>query len=177
MKKGFTLIETLVAIAIMMLAIAGPLTIAHKGVQSALYAKDQVTAYYLAQDAVEYVRAIRDHNFLANTSWLTGLALVCKSPKLCSIDTTVSVTSLQITECSPKCNPLSYDSVSGNYNTSGSVSSPFSRTITITTPTSASGPTDTDGFNATVHVTVSWDTGLFTQTFTVKENLMNLYEI
>ena len=71
-KKGFTLIETLVAILILTTAIAGPLTIASRGLNAALIAKDQTTASYLAQDAIEYVRAVRDTNRLLGGDWLTG---------------------------------------------------------------------------------------------------------
>ena len=50
--RGFTLIETLIAVLILTTAIAGPLTIASKGLTATLVAKDQISAFYLAQDAV-----------------------------------------------------------------------------------------------------------------------------
>jgi prepilin-type N-terminal cleavage/methylation domain-containing protein len=70
--NGFTLIETLVAILILTIAIAGPLTIASRSLNSALIAKDQMTAQYLAQDAIEYIRYARDTNSLSGGDWFTG---------------------------------------------------------------------------------------------------------
>ena len=40
-SSGFTLIETLVAISLLLIAVASPLTIAQKGLASAIYAKDR----------------------------------------------------------------------------------------------------------------------------------------
>ena len=61
---GFTLIETLVAVAIIMLAIAGPLVSANRALVSAYIARDQLTASYLGQEGVEYVRRMRDSVYL-----------------------------------------------------------------------------------------------------------------
>ncbi len=55
-SSGFTIIETLVAITILMIAIAGPITIAKKGLNASLYARDQVTASFLAQDMMESIK-------------------------------------------------------------------------------------------------------------------------
>lgn len=63
--KGFTLIETMVAIAILTLAVAGPLYTASRAIVAAQNARDQLTASYLAQEGIEYVRALRDKAFLA----------------------------------------------------------------------------------------------------------------
>ncbi len=73
-QQGFTIIETLVAITILMIAIVGPLTIAHKGLQAANQARDQIVASYLAQDAIEYVRNVKENNIRAGRYWLTGFA-------------------------------------------------------------------------------------------------------
>lgn len=61
---GFTFVETLVAITVLLLGIIGPLTIAQKGIQSAYNANEQVTAVFLAQEAIEAVRELRDTNAL-----------------------------------------------------------------------------------------------------------------
>lgn len=65
-QKGFTIIETLVAITILMISIAGPLTIAQKSLMAAIYAKDQVIASYLAQDLMEDIKNNRDNYILSN---------------------------------------------------------------------------------------------------------------
>lgn len=65
-KKGFTLIETLVAISIMTIAIVGPMTTASRALLAAYTARDQLSASYLAQEGTEYVRLMRDTMYLAN---------------------------------------------------------------------------------------------------------------
>lgn len=59
--RGFTLVETLVAITILMIAIAGPLAIVSKGMRTALYSKDQMAAAFLAQETMESVKNGRDN--------------------------------------------------------------------------------------------------------------------
>lgn len=61
-KNGFTLIETLVAISILMIAIAGPLTVANKAYTSAQDARNQTIAYNLAQEGLEYINNIKSNN-------------------------------------------------------------------------------------------------------------------
>lgn len=86
-NNGFTIIETLVAVAILMISIAGPLTIAHKGLLTAIQARDQVTASYLAQDAMEYVKNLRDNNKIATRLWLTGFESCNSEANRCGVDT------------------------------------------------------------------------------------------
>ncbi len=59
-SRGFTLIESLVAVSILMVAIVSPMTIAQKGLGSAMFSKDQMTASFLAQDAIEFIKNKRD---------------------------------------------------------------------------------------------------------------------
>lgn len=63
--KGFTLIETMVAVAILAIAIAGPMYTANRAIVAAELSQDQLTASYLAQEGIEYVRAMRDDEYLA----------------------------------------------------------------------------------------------------------------
>jgi prepilin-type N-terminal cleavage/methylation domain-containing protein len=85
---GFTLIETLVAIAILMTVIAAPLTAANKGLGTALNARDQLTASLLAQDVVEYVKNIKSVNFAEDPdTWLDGLS-GCTENSICRLDST-----------------------------------------------------------------------------------------
>ena len=60
--RGFTIVETLVAITVLMIAIAGPLVVASKGLFGALASKDQMVAAYLAQESMETIKNIRDNN-------------------------------------------------------------------------------------------------------------------
>lgn len=76
-KSGFTLVEALVAISILMIAIASPMTLAQKGLSTATLSKDQMTATFLAQDAIEAVKNIRDQialdpNNESDIDWLQG---------------------------------------------------------------------------------------------------------
>jgi prepilin-type N-terminal cleavage/methylation domain-containing protein len=74
MKRGFTIIETLVAITILMISIAGPLTIANQAITSAVTAKNQMIATGLAQEALEYINNIKDNNLVTGqTNWLHSI--------------------------------------------------------------------------------------------------------
>jgi len=92
--KAFTLIEALVAISILMIAIASPMTLAQKGLSTAVLSKDQMIASFLAQDAIEAVRNIRDQIAVSQTSgdWLTGNGnqflkpCICSTPEQCNFD-------------------------------------------------------------------------------------------
>ena len=66
-KRGLTMVETLVAISILTIAVVGPLGIIAQALHSSYYTRDQMTAYYLAQEAVEYVRNLRDTEGIAIT--------------------------------------------------------------------------------------------------------------
>lgn len=92
-KKGFTLIEMLIAVLLLTTAVAGPMTIASRGITASVVAKDQVTAFFLAQDAVEYIRYQRDTNKLAGDDWLAGIGGGaapggCESANGCLLDST-----------------------------------------------------------------------------------------
>jgi type II secretory pathway pseudopilin PulG len=74
LKQGFTIMETLVAISLLLLAITGPMVFAQNGLRAAFQSRDQVTAFYLAQDAIEFIKNRRDHNILEKESgeWLSS---------------------------------------------------------------------------------------------------------
>lgn len=167
-SSGFTLIETLLAVLLLATAIAGPLTIAQKGLSSSLIAKDQVGAFFLAQDAVEYVRFKIYSNKLAGASWLTGLV----GAGLCSAGgaTTCRVDSVQdtVAACSGACPVLNYDSANRFYSYTTGAQSPqrYVRTVAITTPVGSNAS------EATLSVTVAWTgAGGIAHSIVVRENV------
>lgn len=77
-KKGFTIVESLVAISILMIAVLGPLVVVSQAFKVSFFARDQMNSFYLAQEAIEYVRNTRDRNSLVETdpnNWLNGIAV------------------------------------------------------------------------------------------------------
>jgi prepilin-type N-terminal cleavage/methylation domain-containing protein len=181
-NKGFTLIETLIAVLVLMMAITGPLTLAEKGLHVTLIAKDQDTAFYLAQDAIEYVRWVRDTNKLSGGDWLTGAGgggnirdlTVCKSASgstQCRVD---SLQNLQTTivgcsgDTNGVCKPLQYNSTNNYFSYTSGTASIFTRTVSIATPVGSNSG------EAAVIVTVSWyDQGSLQRSITVRENIFD----
>lgn len=97
--RGFTLIEAMVAVTILTLSIAGPLYTANSAIVASMIARDQLTASYLAQEGIEYVRALRDYEYLAAyhlggasvsadawSNFLTRIEAKCLSPLSCTLD-------------------------------------------------------------------------------------------
>lgn len=176
-SRGFSLFETLVAIFILLLAVTGSMSLTQKSLSSSYYSRDQVIASFLAQDAVEYIRSIRDKNTITSLAtgtlspWMTGLSTCIGST--CKIDTTKDY-STGITSCVSGSCPLYFNSTNGAYthDTSGTVLSRFSRSVTMTYVTGSSNQ------EISIVVTVKWKTGSFSiQTFQVRENLTNWGEI
>lgn len=79
-RGGFTLIETLVAITFLSIAIVAPMSLVSQSLSTAYYARDQVTAFNLAQEGLETVRAIRDGNILENALFNTNADILTGIP-------------------------------------------------------------------------------------------------
>jgi prepilin-type N-terminal cleavage/methylation domain-containing protein len=72
-NRGFTLVETLVAISILLIAVVGPISLIGDALHKLYYAKDQMIAINLAQEGIEVVRQVRDSNMLSGVAWDTGI--------------------------------------------------------------------------------------------------------
>ncbi len=185
-SSGFTIIETLVAIAILLLAITAPLTIAERGLASAEASRHEITAFYLTQEAIEYIRNIRDMNAIAKlgggSDWLQGLDL-CKgapaSEKGCGVDPTAPFEAQTIL-CDvshENCSLYQYRSVrkdlDGLYGhrltEEGWIKTDMTRKIYVNEIQ--------PGVEATIQVVMTWRAGsLGLRTLTVGENIFNWYD-
>jgi len=66
-QAGFSLVEVLVAISILLIATVGPMTIAAQALKSAQYSREQNTAFFLAQEGIEAVILLRNEAGIAHT--------------------------------------------------------------------------------------------------------------
>jgi len=170
-ESGFTIIESLIAIVVLVFAVTGTFAAVQSALSTSIFAKNQVTAFFLAQEAVEYIINTRDTNILSGNGWLTGIAdgsSACDFGKFCIVDATVN--SNAFTSCSapnPNNCPVLKQSTSGNtlygYNPSWT-DSQFKRYIQLQSVNS-------NEILATVNV--SWTKGFLSKTITVKESIFN----
>ncbi|MBX9907058.1 type II secretion system GspH family protein [Patescibacteria group bacterium] len=193
LQKGFTLMETLIAITILVTAIAGPMTIAARGLQTAYYSKDEMVAVFLAQEAIELVRMKRDQYALANSGssfgWynastdVNGVPTICKElftvadDHGCGIDTRAKTFFDCGTDgggCRLKYDSATAASVNGSYfnnAVSGGALSPYTRKLFIY---DYSSPNDRE---IVVTARVSWQANLFSgrKQITIQERLFDHY--
>lgn len=163
-SRGFTLIETMVAIALLTISIVAPMSLTTQSLASAYYARDQITAFHLAQEAIESVRHVRDGNVLKNALGTpTDLLAGIPSGTPFTIDTTNDD---RMAACSGTCQVLR-KSNGGLYGYDATwTPTYFTRTATATLVPESND----DEINVTV--TVEWKTGSFnSRTFTISENL------
>jgi Tfp pilus assembly protein PilV len=161
-RRGFTLIETFVATSVLLVSLAGPLSIAAQSLRSAYYARDQVTAFYLAQEALEYIQAKRDQNYLAGSNWLSGLD-TCTNTN-CAVDFP-NFTHAACPGAAPGvCTPLLLRTSDKLFNMQTGNASIFTRTLRITSVSAN---------EVDVKVTVSWVSAGISRSFQLSEHLFN----
>lgn len=176
MKKGFTLIETIVAITILTFAVAGPLFTASRAIVAARAASYQLTASYLAQESVEYVRMLRDNHYLvayavepataSTTGWATFRTEVNPCViGICTFDPTGGLTNDQfLAACSGTCSKLYLTNQTNGIYTQENIGTqtPFTRTVKIS---------DVSGNEESVVSTVTWSFHNTSYTVTVIDHL------
>jgi len=170
-SRAFTLVETLVAISILLLSIGGPIFAVSNAVSSATLARDQITGFYLAQDALEYIRNLRDENTLRGGDWakFVGIVSPCIS-NICQVDTAFGYSARTLTPCpqSIGCQKLNYVGNIYDY-AAGGYPSIFTRSVKIIQPPA------TSDHEMDVQVTISWIPNNFSspKTFTVTDELLD----
>jgi prepilin-type N-terminal cleavage/methylation domain-containing protein len=141
-QSGYSLVEVLVAISILLLATVGPMTIAARSLQYAEFSSQQNTAYFLAQEGIEAVFKVRADAGIAALSsdpagdpwtWLGSVLGDCDDANGCGIDWQDETDFVQISNCGSNgesC-PIRYaDSMSrARYNHSSGDLTPYTRTM------------------------------------------------
>ncbi len=61
-EAGFTLLETVIALTVILAAVVGPVALITRGIFSFSFSKNKVIAVNLAQEGLEIIRLIRDNN-------------------------------------------------------------------------------------------------------------------
>lgn len=171
--RAFTLVETLIAIAVLAVALIGPFVAVQNALTASYIARDQLIASSLAQEGMEYIRSVRDNNYLNGRVWmdeLSSYACYGVTPtSYCTVDPTqgdVHSASTAMTAYSSLNNvPKLYLSSNSLYNQQNSgTATRFTRTVQMRTIS------DTE---VEVTVTVSWTTSRQSYSATVVDNLQN----
>ncbi|MDP3645694.1 MAG: type II secretion system protein [bacterium] len=175
--RGFTLVETLVAISLLTIAIVAPMSLTTQSLSAAYYSRDQVTAFFLAQEAIEGVRSVRDGNILKTalgtpTDLMAGITCTNGAPMTVDVHT-VPVT---IAACGGSCNvsatcpmlqtQVAQDSLYGYGSAPDWATTNFMRSMSATyVPGSGNN-------EIKISATVTWRTAAYQErTFTLSENL------
>lgn len=181
-KTGFTLVETLIAIFIFTLSIVALFALIGDSLFSAQYAKYDITAQYLAGEALDYIRNDRDtivfqQNTKGNTSisadWNGFLQKYGSGGNLCfgTNGCTVDVVNDSIQQCFPSCSKtkLYTGGIVPYYGTTGAGAysdTPYTRVIKMYQNSNNSD-------SILVVVSVNWNIGRSSNTKTYSEVLYN----
>ena len=164
-KQGFTFIETLVAITVLLVAVVAPMSLAQDGIIAAKLAQDQIVAFYLGQEGVEIIKNLRDTNRLNNApgGQMSGAALsncivnvaTHETDDGCTVDATSAPDGEFETErCITQCDNLYLDIAAARtlytQNPLGNLETKYRREVKVWYP----DPTDTN--EAVVEVVITW---------------------
>lgn len=183
-SKGLTLVESLVAISVLVIAVFGPMSIVAQSIRTAYLTRDQMTAFYLAQEAIEHVRNVKDKNSLQlndTSRWLTGLVggtvpTINEPGTPTPIRYTLELdpnSGYDLVQCGATCPKLNIDRDSREYGAptiSGNVvASIYTREVTFWELT---GDPDAEK-EVAVHVTVRWQHTGNNYEYVVRDYLKN----
>lgn len=138
-RRGFTLVETLVAITILTLAVLAPFQAIQNVINASRISKERLIAASLAQEALEYIRFVRGSNYLADRFTYVPLDGMngtngpdCTGSNKCTLDATV-LPSSAFAACGATCPVLQLDPTNGFY-TQANVNNPtiYTRSINLT---------------------------------------------
>lgn len=162
LQRGFSFIETMVAMSLLMVSIAVVVTILRADIAVSSVSENAVTSRFLAQEGIEYSRHVRDSHLIdfhktkdPSILWL-GTLEACFDNS-CVIDT-ADPSSVIVTSCSAEgCPSLKYNKIKNRYGYGSGTEweeTSFVREIEITNPNG--GVMDSEASEAIVTVRVVW---------------------
>jgi prepilin-type N-terminal cleavage/methylation domain-containing protein len=196
-QSGFSLVEVLVSITILLLVITGPFQIISRSINSTNFATEQVNAWFLAQEGLELVQRGRDGRVLLNfrlqiSPSLGGITdpmarflsdyAACISTDGCGLVIGYGTTGpVSVVSCADRNDCRLYinsgtDRASYQHSSVGNTITPFTRVITMEV-TRVGGPA-TNVREIKVTSTVTWRTGslISSQEVTAETYLFNIYD-
>lgn len=172
MKSGFTLIETFVAISVLLIAVLGPMSLFSQAISDGIFARNQVAAFYLAQEGVELVL---NQTYSNNKQSSDGSTVWDRDLDNCETGCSVfgDGNGGVITDQCPSggCGQIYFDPTTGIYSGSGSSDNKtiFRRVVKIV-------PIGSDGQIKKVEATVFWNNQVLPKSFTIERYIYNLVE-
>lgn len=191
-SSGFTLIETMIAIFILVLAMNGLFGLISSSLFAARYAKNDIIANYLIQEALDYVRNDRDtiaflkqaepsggwDNFLLKYGYSPSSQTLCFGASGCEIEPT-NILSNNINICATShnlnfgtidCKLFNYDENASNKNfytySSSGIKSNFKRKVLMSINNNNTDELD-------VKVTIEWQNGNLLKSRSSTMSLLN----
>jgi prepilin-type N-terminal cleavage/methylation domain-containing protein len=186
-QGGFSLVEMLVSVSILLLVIVGPMTVTSRTAKSSAFATEQVQAFFLAQEGLELAQLARDELLLRNfegainNPWArftdssgAGTYNNCYGASGCGLEWNTTTALASPISCSPVTNcKLNYKPSAARswftHSTVGDIeATPFTRRVYFT----VSG-----GNSVQVRSVVTWQTGsiLAEQKVEAQTYLYNIY--
>jgi prepilin-type N-terminal cleavage/methylation domain-containing protein len=144
LKKGFTLLEVIIAITIVTVGLVSVLGNIYQAVSYTSFSSSRLIALYLLQEGMEIVRNIRDENWLNNRDWNNGLGTGYYEAEADYNDSSLFPYQNQSLRLDPN----------GFYSYDSGTETRFKRKITISYPNSQDCPQDQC---LSVQVTVFWN--------------------
>lgn len=152
-NNGFTLIETIVAVGIIVIGLVSALTLISNSLFYVSNINDRLVAANLTAEGIEVARNIRDNNWLQNLAWNSGLS---------DGDYQAAYNSTSLSSYGG--NAFLLDSGTGLYNYSSGASTPYIRKISISNLSS---------YEIRVISTVTWQRRGITYSNSAESHLFN----
>lgn len=151
--KGFTLLETMVAVGVIIIGLVSALTLITNALFYVSNIQDRLIAVNLVEEGIEITRNIRDNNWLQSLSWNNGLS-----------DGSYQASYNSLSLSTYNGSPLLFDSTGGLYNYVAGITTNYVRQISVT---------NLSNYEIRVISTVTWQRRGVTYTSSAESHLFN----